>query len=71
MKANLLVHELSFLGLTQREIETRSGIGQSVVSALKTGRKGRRIPYETVIALERVRDQVLEEKFAAEIGKAQ
>ncbi|WP_183714146.1 helix-turn-helix domain-containing protein [Paraburkholderia tropica] len=64
MRANLLVHELFLLGLTQKEVERRSGVGQSVVSALKTGRKGRRIPYETVVSLERLRDEVLQERFA-------
>jgi hypothetical protein len=63
MRANLLVHELFLLGLTQTEIERRSRIGQSVISALKTGRKGKRMPYETVMALEKLRDEVLLERF--------
>ena len=71
MKANLLVHELFLLGLTQTEIERRSGIGQSVVSALKTGRKGKQMPYETVVALEKLRDEVMSERFQASVtGRA-
>lgn len=68
MKANLLVHELALLGLTQMQIQQRSGIGQSVVSALKTGRKGKQTPYDVVVALEKLRDDVVAEKFAARIG---
>jgi hypothetical protein len=52
------------LGLNQMEIQRRSGVDQSVVSALKTGRKGKRMPYETVIALEKLRDEVVAERFA-------
>ena len=71
MKANLLVHELFLLGLTQTEIERRSGIGQSVVSALKTGRKGKQMHYETVVALEKLRDEVMSERFQASVtGRA-
>lgn len=69
MKANLLVHELILLGLTQLEIEQRSGVGQSVVSDLKTGRKGKRVSYETVVALERLRDAVLHERFATSVRR--
>jgi len=46
------------LGLTQREIERRSGVKQCVVSALNTGRYGRRTPYDTLISLQKVLDEV-------------
>ena len=51
MNANLIVRELIALGLTQMEIERRSGIDQSTVSALNTGRYGKRTSYTTVCAL--------------------
>jgi len=51
MNANLIVRELIALGLTQMEIERRSGVDQSTVSALNTGRQGKRTPYATVSAL--------------------
>jgi len=56
MNANIIVRQLMALGLTQREIERRSGVKQCVVSALNTGRYGRRTPYETVVALKKVLD---------------
>lgn len=58
MNANIIVRQLMGLGLTQREIERRSGVKQCVISALNTGRYGRRTPYDTVMALQRVLDEV-------------
>ena len=58
MNANNIVRELMSLGLTQREIERRSGVKQCVVSALNTGRYGRRTPYDTLVSLQRVLDDV-------------
>lgn len=58
MNANTIVRELMSLGLTQREIERRSGVKQCVVSALNTGRYGRRTPYDTLISLQKVLDEM-------------
>lgn len=58
MNANLIVRELIALGLTQMEIERRSGVDQSSVSALNTGRYGKRTPYTTVCALSELLNSV-------------
>lgn len=70
MKANLLVTELLSFGLTQMEIEKRSGVAQSIVSALKRGVRGKRMSYETVMALEKLRDEVLAERTAEQSALA-
>lgn len=56
MNANIIVRQLMSMGLTQREIERRSGVKQCVVSALNTGRYGRRTPYSTLVSLQKVLD---------------
>lgn len=58
MNSNDIVHELLNFGLTQKDIERRCGIKQCVVSALKTGRYGKRTPYNTVCALKNLLDTV-------------
>lgn len=65
MNANLIVRELLAHGLTQKEIERRSGIKQCVVSALNTGRYGARTPYNTMLALKTLLDAVSAESKTA------
>lgn len=64
--APALVNQILAAGLTQKEIERRSGVKQCSVSALKTGRRGKRTPYETVMALAKLLEEV-----TAESGKDQ
>jgi transcriptional regulator with XRE-family HTH domain len=71
MNANLLVRELIAMGLTQMEIERRSGIDQSTVSALNTGRYGKRTPYTTVCALSNLLESVKAEAAATTTKPAQ
>ncbi|MBU9358885.1 helix-turn-helix transcriptional regulator [Burkholderia multivorans] len=61
MKANLVVTELLSLGLSQMDIAERIGISQSTVSAVKRGVR-KRVPYETVVALEGLLDNVRAER---------
>lgn len=51
MKGKLVVDELILLGLSQMEIERRSGVDQTTVSCLHRGSR-KRTSYENVIALE-------------------
>lgn len=66
MTANELVRHLIASGLTQKEIERRSGVHQSVVSALNTGRYGKRTPYTTMRALELLAEALSQEGQGAD-----
>ncbi|WP_322070954.1 helix-turn-helix domain-containing protein [Paraburkholderia bannensis] len=59
MDAKTLIDELLSAGLTQMEIERRSGVDQSTISGIKTGKRGKRPAFETVDALKRLRDSVV------------
>lgn len=59
MDAKTLIDELTAAGLTQMEIERRSGVDQSTISGIKTGKRGKRPTYQTVDALKRLRDSVM------------
>jgi transcriptional regulator with XRE-family HTH domain len=59
MDAKLLIDELLGAGLTQMEIERQSGVDQSTISGIKTGKRGKRPAYETVDALKKLRDSVV------------
>ncbi|MDE1139554.1 MAG: helix-turn-helix domain-containing protein [Paraburkholderia tropica] len=59
MDAKTLIDELTAAGLTQMEIERRSGVDQSTISGIKTGKRGKRPTYQTVDALKRLRDAVV------------
>ncbi|WP_429497070.1 hypothetical protein ACQUFY_10890 [Robbsia andropogonis] len=61
MKGNLVVLELIALGLSQMEIEKRSGVKQSTISCLKRGTR-KNVGYEKVVALERLLEQVKSER---------
>lgn len=65
MNANAIVRELISYGLTQKEIERRAGVHQSVVSALNTGRHGKRTPYATMVALQGLLHEVHAERSGA------
>lgn len=58
MDAKTLIDELLGAGLTQMEIERRSGVDQSTISGIKTGKRGKRPAYETMAALMKLRDSV-------------
>ncbi|NML34910.1 helix-turn-helix domain-containing protein [Paraburkholderia antibiotica] len=53
-----MIADLMKAGLTQKEIERRSGVDQSTVSSLHTGKRGKRVSYETVSRLQQVWRQV-------------
>jgi transcriptional regulator with XRE-family HTH domain len=59
MDAKTLIDELLGAGMTQMEIERRSGVDQSTISGIKTGKRGKRPAYETVDALKKLRDSVV------------
>ncbi|WP_250501945.1 helix-turn-helix domain-containing protein [Caballeronia sp. AZ7_KS35] len=59
MDAKTLIDELIAAGLTQMEIQRRSGLSQSTVSQITTGRRGKRPSAETFIALTKLRNSVL------------
>lgn len=58
MNAQTLITELMNRGLTQKEIERRSGVDQSTVSAIYTGRRGKRVSYDVVMRLQALLDEV-------------
>jgi transcriptional regulator with XRE-family HTH domain len=58
MSAQTIIAELLERGLTQKEIERRSGVDQSTVSAIHTGRRGKRVSYEVVVRLQALLDEV-------------
>lgn len=61
MNAQTIIAELLRRGMTQKEIERRSGVDQSTVSAIHTGRRGKRVSYEVVIRLQGLLDEVMAE----------
>lgn len=61
MNAQNIIAELLRRGLTQKEIERRSGVDQSTVSAIHTGRRGKRVSYEVVFKLQKLLDEVMAE----------
>jgi transcriptional regulator with XRE-family HTH domain len=61
MSAKLLIDWLLERGLTQTEIERRSGVSQSMVSCIYTGKRGKRTSYDVVMKLQTLRDQVMRE----------
>ncbi|WP_157661675.1 helix-turn-helix domain-containing protein [Burkholderia ubonensis] len=58
MNAADIVKELSERGLTQLEIQRRSGVHQSTVSAIKTGRRGTNIRHDIHMKLQTLLDEV-------------
>jgi transcriptional regulator with XRE-family HTH domain len=58
MDAKTLIDELLGAGMTQMEIERRSGVDQSTISGIKTGKRGKRPAYETMVALKKLRDSM-------------
>ncbi|WP_223996488.1 helix-turn-helix domain-containing protein [Burkholderia gladioli] len=58
MNAQTLIADLMRSGLTQMEIERRSGVDQSTVSGLYTGKRGKRVSYEVVKKLETLHGEV-------------
>lgn len=59
MTAQTLIADLLASGLTQKEIERRTGIDQSTVSGIHTGRRGKRVSYETMTRLQSVHDEII------------
>lgn len=59
MNATQLIHDLLSLGLKQREICEKTGLPQSTVSHLSTGRRGKRPSYETASKLAVLHAKVL------------
>jgi len=62
MSAQTILSELVTRGLTQKEIERRSGVHQSTVSAILTGRRGKRVSYNIVMSLQKLLDEVRAEQ---------
>lgn len=58
MDAKTLIAELIGAGLTQMEIERRTGIDQSTVSGIYTGRRGKRVSYEVMQKLKALVEEV-------------
>lgn len=75
MNAQTLITEIMNAGLTQMEIERRSGVDQSTVSALYTGRRGKRVSYEIVSRLQVLHAEVCNSVSVvtdqAEVGEPQ
>ncbi|MGS1019742.1 helix-turn-helix domain-containing protein [Burkholderia glumae] len=67
MKGTLVVNELLSLGLSQMEIERRSGVDQTTVSALKRGTR-KSTSYEKVVALEGLLYAVRAERASCEVS---
>jgi transcriptional regulator with XRE-family HTH domain len=65
MNAKVIISELLALGLTQMEMERRTGIDQSTISAIYTGRRGKRVSYDV---MSRLANLLAESKAAAEEG---
>lgn len=59
MNAQAMIADLMRSGLTQMEIERRSGVDQSTVSGLYTGKRGKRVSYEVVSRLHTLHTEVL------------
>lgn len=58
MNAKAIIERLLFRGLTQREIQRRSGLAQSTISHLHTGTRGKRTSYEIVDRLQKLLEEV-------------
>ncbi|MEK7916619.1 hypothetical protein [Burkholderia contaminans] len=65
MNAQTLIADLMRSGLTQMEIERRSGVDQSTVSGLYTGKRGKRVSYEVMSKLTALHDEVCASSSAA------
>jgi transcriptional regulator with XRE-family HTH domain len=61
MDAKTLIAELLASGLTQKEIERRTGIDQSTVSGIYTGKRGKRVSYETMTKLQSFHDEIVKQ----------
>ncbi|MBY4726626.1 MULTISPECIES: helix-turn-helix domain-containing protein [Burkholderia] len=59
MNAQQMISDLMAAGLTQMEIERRTGIDQSTVSSLYTGKRGKRVSYEVVSKLLELHKEVI------------
>lgn len=59
MNAQSIISALMVAGLTQMEIERRSGVDQSTVSGLYTGKRGKRVSFEVVSKLQALHAEVL------------
>ncbi|WP_155626223.1 helix-turn-helix domain-containing protein [Burkholderia vietnamiensis] len=62
MNAQSIISALMAAGFTQMEIERRSGVDQSTVSGLYTGKRGKRVSYEVVRKLQALHSEVVEQK---------
>jgi transcriptional regulator with XRE-family HTH domain len=58
MNAQSIIAELMQRGLTQKEIERRSGVDQSTVSSLYTGKRGKRVSHDVIVRLQNLLDEV-------------
>jgi transcriptional regulator with XRE-family HTH domain len=58
MNAQSIIVELMQRGLTQKEIERRSGVDQSTVSSLYTGKRGKRVSYDVIVRLQNLLDEI-------------
>lgn len=58
MNAQAMIADLMGSGLTQMEIERRTGVDQSTVSGLYTGKRGKRVSYEVVTRLQALHAEV-------------
>jgi transcriptional regulator with XRE-family HTH domain len=58
MNAQSIIAELMQRGLTQKEIERRSGVDQSTVSSLYTGKRGKRVSYDVIVRLQSLLDEL-------------
>lgn len=59
MNPQKLIADLMGANLTQKEIERRTGIDQSTISGLHTGKRGKRISYEVMVKLQALHDELL------------
>ncbi|WP_186139337.1 helix-turn-helix domain-containing protein [Burkholderia gladioli] len=59
MNAQSIISDLMAAGLTQMEIERRSGVDQSTVSGLYTGKRGKRVSYEVISKLQALHDEIV------------
>lgn len=59
MNPQTLIAELMGANLTQKEIERRTGVDQSTISGLHTGKRGKRISYEVMVKLQALHDEVM------------
>ena len=59
MNAQSIISALMVAGFTQMEIERRSGVDQSTVSGLYTGKRGKRVSFDVVSKLQALHAEVL------------